>query len=62
MYDSVTATTTGGLFQAGTRPGTYTVTVRQSGYHDFSMRGVKVESASCNQPATVSLQVVLQPL
>lgn len=61
-YDSVTAPSVGGLFQAGTRPGTYTVTVRQAGHRDFAQSGVKVESASCDQPVTVSLTVTLQPL
>jgi hypothetical protein len=61
-YDSVTTPTVGGLYQAGDRPGTYDVTVHQTGYRDFSQRGVKVGSASCDHPVTVSLTVVLQPL
>ena len=61
-YDSVTTMFVPGLIQAGSRPGTYDVSVRQLGYREFSQRGVAVGSASCSQPVTVSLPVVLQPL
>ncbi len=61
-YDSVTTTSFGGGIQAGDRPGTYTVIVRQVGYREFSQSGVRVASASCNQPETARLDVTLQPL
>lgn len=59
-YDSVTTMSFGGDIQAGNAPGTYTAIVRQNGHREFSQDGVKVASASCNQPVTVRLNVVLQ--
>src|SRR5215210_6675103 len=44
----------------GNRPGTYTVTVRQSGYQVWSKSGLKVEDGACGV-RTVDVTARLQP-
>lgn len=61
-YDSVTWMTQPGFIQAGRNPGKYTVVVRQPGYREYSQSNVRVPSVGCNQPQTVRLSAILQPL
>lgn len=44
----------------GSRPGTYTVTVRQAGYQPWSQSGLKVEDGACGV-RTVEVLAHLQP-
>lgn len=48
------------LEAAGERPGTYTVTVRKSGYQDWTRSNVQVSKGECHVQ-TVTLTSLLQP-
>lgn len=49
------------LLLAGQRGGTYTVTVRKSGYHDWTRLNVQVATGPCH-PLPVTLTALLQRL